>query len=160
MALIINKQGLKNANGGQDLPETGVFCRFIPIPEWKGAGMRIEYKFYPDSAAELKYSEMKIILEEDKEVPTIDGEGTEIVKVKTAPQNPIRVNLADGFALAHDEAVNQLFDTVKDTPLGQGISSFLGTNGLRAQCMFHVVAKVKLEEFFGENTVDIRLDLI
>jgi hypothetical protein len=164
MALIINKEGLFNVNGGQPLPSEGIFCRFQPKPALRGSGVTLDFEFYPDKDAETKWSKIGIAWEEQVEQPIFNDEGeqtdtqTILSKVFAPPSKTI--DLATGFAKQAEQDVDAYYEAIKDTPLGKGITHVMGKYTLIGQVMFHVLAKKALEEIFGEGTVVIRIDLI
>jgi hypothetical protein len=164
MALIINKQGLFNVNGGQPLPSEGIFCRFQPKPALRGSGVTLEFEFYPDKDAETKWSKIGIAWEVQVEQPIFNEEGEQtstqtILSKVFAPQSKV-IDLASGFAKQAEAEVDAYYEGIKDTPLGKGITHVMGKYTLIGQVMFHVLAKKALEEIFGEGTVVIRIDLI
>jgi hypothetical protein len=164
MALLINKQGLFNVNGGQPLPSEGIFCRFKPEPALRGTGITLEFEFYPDKDAETKWSKMGMAWEVEVEQPILneldEQTGTQTITSKVfAPQSKA-IDLASGFAKQAEAEVDAYYEGIKDTPLGKGITHVMGKYTLIGQVMFHVLAKKALEEIFGEGTVVIRIDLI
>jgi hypothetical protein len=164
MALLINKQGLFNVNGGQALPSEGIFCRFKPEPALRGTGVTIQFEYFPDKDAETKWAKIGIAWEVEVEQPILneDGEQTDtqtVISKSFAPQSTV-IDLATGFAIQAEAEVDAYYEGIKDTPLGQHITQTMGKYTLIGQVMFHVLAKKALEEIFGEGTVVIRLDLI
>jgi hypothetical protein len=164
MALLINKTGLFNVNGGQPLPSEGIFCRFKPEPALRGTGVTIQFEYFPDKDAETKWSKIGIAWEVEVEQPILN-ENDEQIDTQTilskvfAPQTKV-IDLASGFAKQAEVEVDAYYEGIKDTPLGQGITFQMGKYTLIGQVMFHVLAKKALEEIFGEGTVVIRIDLI
>lgn len=164
MALLINKTGLFNVNGGQPLPSEGIFCRFKPEPALRGTGVTIQFEYYPDKDAETKWSKVGIAWEVEVE-QAILNENEEQIDTQTimskvfAPQTKV-IDLASGFAKQAEAEVDAYYEGIKDTPLGKGITHVMGKYTLIGQVMFHVLAKKALEEIFGEGTVVIRIDLI
>jgi len=164
MALIINRQGLFNVNGGQPLPSEGIFCRFKPEPALRGTGVTIQFEYFPDKDAETKWTKIGIAWEVEVEQPISNEEGeqtdTQTINSKAfAPQTKV-IDLASGFAKQAEAEVDAYYEQIKDTPLGKGITFQMGKYTLIGQVMFHVLAKKALEEIFGENTIVIRIDLI
>ena len=164
MALIINKEGLFNVNGGQQLPSEGIFCRFQPKPALRGSGVTLDFEFYPDKDAETKWAKIGIAWEVEIEQPIYNDEGeqtgTQMITSKAyAPQSKV-IDLASGFAKQAEAEVDAYYEGIKDTPLGQSITHVMGKYTLIGQVMFHVLAKKALEQIFGEGTVVIRIDLI
>jgi hypothetical protein len=164
MALLINKQGLFNVNGGQQLPSEGIFCRFQPKPALRGSGVTLDFEYYPDKDAETKWAKIGMAWEVQVEQPILNDEGEQtgmqtIISKAFAPQSRV-IDLATGFAIQAEAEVDAYYDGIKDTPLGQHITQTMGKYTLIGQVMFHVLAKKALEEIFGENSVVIRIDLI
>jgi hypothetical protein len=164
MALLINKEGLFNVNGGQSLPSEGIFCRFKPEPALRGTGVTIQFEYFPDKDAETKWSKIGIAWEVQVEQPILNESDEQIdtqtilSKVFAPPTQTI--DLATGFAKQAEAEVDAYYQGIKDTPLGKGITFQMGKYTLIGQVMFHVLAKKALEEIFGEGTVVIRIDLI
>jgi hypothetical protein len=164
MALLINKQGLFNVNGGQQLPSEGIFCRFQPKPALRGSGVTLDFEYYPDKDAETKWAKIGMAWEVEVEQPILNDEGEQtstqtIISKAFAPQSRV-IDLATGFAIQAEAEVDAYYDGIKDTPLGQYITQTMGKYTLIGQVMFHVLAKKALEEIFGEGNVIIRIDLI
>jgi hypothetical protein len=164
MALLINKQGLFNVNGGQPLPSEGIFCRFKPEPALRGTGVTIQFEYYPDKDAETKWSKIGIAWEVEVEQPILNDSDeqidTQTITSKVFAPQTKAIDLASGFAKQAEAEVDAYYEGIKDTSLGKGITHVMGKYTLIGQVMFHVLAKKALEEIFGEGTVVIRIDLI
>ena len=163
MALLINRKGLKNVNGGQELPETGIFCRFDFETNKQGLVMKFDYNI--DKQAENTWGKLSVVFEVEEEVPVVDADRNptgkfETMLVKRFLPTKIAAETSPAYSLAKDKEVDAYYNTIKATPLGKYWIANLGQYTLISQCVFHVLAKNILEEVLGIGTVEIRLDLI
>lgn len=170
MALIINSSKTLYASNGMELP-TDLFCRFTFKPAFIGMSIDYFFKIYLSREVENTFSVTDVLWWEDIEQPVFDSEGvqtgTETIQSKRvfpvssdAQPRAIKIDLTPQFVKATDLEVIAYFDSFKLTPFGMFLINTFTENTALTQVMFHVMAKNKLEEYFGVGSVTIRLDLI
>lgn len=140
MALEIKKTGLKNWNGGQELPEEGVIVRFKPIGDFQTLNHTFELRYY------LNQSFSNFLLIYEKEVMTYNEEGEEI------GSQLLNLKLIEKFT--------EILTLEKIGALEQVVNQMADGTFQRVMLAYHLIVKEKLESILGENTVVLRLDLV
>lgn len=154
--LITAKQKLFSSNGAE-LPSE-LFCRFTFEPAWVGASIYFRFRMYLSKAIENQFSETDIVWFED--VDSIDELGDPIVVTsKRVFPKQTTIDISPQYALENEAIVDAYFDSFKVTPFGQYLISVYGESFVYSQVTFHIMAKGKLEEYFGIDSAVIRLDL-
>ena len=163
MALLLNKQAIKTAQG-IELPQ-GIFIRIKPEHEYKGSDITMLFKYYLNKGVEDTYSEIQgITWTQEQLVPVYDDEGNqtgeELQDVRHTAPLKTRISITPEMTKQLAPAVEQSVTAIAQSPLGKELIEQFTLIGLQIQVVYHVLAKMVLEQRFGEDTIEIRLDLI
>jgi len=157
MALLITANQALKSSDGAILPDE-LFCRFTFEPAWIGASIAFKFKIYRSKAIENEFSPTQIVWFENVDTLDENGEIVTISSKKVFPQQT-EIVITPQYALTNEVLVDEYFDSFKVTQFGQYLISIYGESFVYSQVTFHIMAKQKLEEYFGDDSVTIRLDL-
>jgi hypothetical protein len=143
MALIVNKDGLINFNGGQ--PITGdVLVRFKPVGEFKSNSPSFELRYYLDE----DWSDIKVGYEAETTQPIYDSEGAQIDSENVMVKMKLPQAFRSQLTRPEIEAIEAEADVMGNTTFVRVIAGY------------HVIVKNYLEAILGAGTVQIRLDIL
>jgi hypothetical protein len=132
MAFILNSTNLKNKNGGQELPATGILVRFVYHTSLRSFAVANDMRYYINQNVENDWDNLSIVF---------DDNGTKIDLPSAIYLNPTIQDIGNIEVIINQVMANE--PTFIKTLFGH-----------------HYLLKTELEKVLGPDTVDIRLDLV
>jgi hypothetical protein len=152
------------ADSGVEIKED-FFVRYVPLPFMRGFNAGFEFNFFTGTEREkLGFKDFNLVWIEEITTQPTDDEGNPVGEPQTIyPKRVVRKTAtwsgSDPLNPQYNAMAKQIYQQVKDNPVLQAIEAQIGDINVLFYIMTHLAAKKLLEDIFGNEAVELALDL-